>query len=137
MKFKKLKYPFSLIKLTKEVTMVKKAKTMFLKSNFINKLGDEVYDFTIANGVFNVKLNTDEVKWKKYIIDTISEINKLSLKGFSFNALTSYSDSEYMKDYLHYADPLELFDYCKQHFSKNVSLIQDYDLYEFTIVVKK
>jgi hypothetical protein len=28
MKFKKLKYPFSLIKLTKEVTMVKKAKTI-------------------------------------------------------------------------------------------------------------
>jgi hypothetical protein len=51
--------------------------------------------------------------------------------------LTKYSDKEYMKEYLYYADPLYLFDYCKKHFSKNVALLHDYNLYEFSIIVRK
>ena len=95
------------------------------------------FDFCIANGIFNVKLNFDEEKWKEYIISTLNEMNKLSLKGFSFNILTSYSDKEFMKNYLYYADPLFFFNYCKLNFSKKVSLVHDYPLYEFSIIVKK
>jgi len=51
--------------------------------------------------------------------------------------LTKYSDREYMKEYLYYADPLFIFDYCKRNFSKKVALIHDYELYEFTILVRK
>jgi hypothetical protein len=73
----------------------------------------------------------------QYILETLEKINALSVKGFSFNILTSYSDKEYMKDNLFYADPLFFFDYCKKNFSKNVSLLHDYDLYEFTLLIKK
>ena len=51
--------------------------------------------------------------------------------------LTKYSDKEYMRDNLYYADPLFIFDYCKRNFSKQVALLHDYGLYEFTILVKK
>jgi len=64
-------------------------------------------------------------------------MNKKSIKGFAFNMLTKYSDREYMKEYLYYADPLFIFDYCKRNFSKKVALIHDYELYEFTILVRK
>ncbi|MBM3138043.1 MAG: class I SAM-dependent methyltransferase, partial [Chloroflexi bacterium] len=30
-----------------------------------------------------------------------------------------------------------LFDYCKVNFSKNVALLHDYKLYDFTIIVRK
>ena len=40
-------------------------------------------------------------------------------------------------DDLYYADPLFFFDYCKNYFSEKITLIHDYDLYEFTILVKK
>lgn len=95
------------------------------------------HDFVIANGIFNVKLTTPESDWKEYILETIIELNKYAKKGFSFNILTSYSDEEYKKEYLHYSNPLEIFDYCKKNFSKNVALLHDYDLYEFTIIVRK
>lgn len=95
------------------------------------------YDFAIASGIFNVRLNNNDADWKKYIFDTITKLNTLSVKGFSFNLLTKYSDREYMKDYLYYADPLELFDFCKVNFSKRVALLHDYPLYEFTIIVRK
>ena len=42
-----------------------------------------------------------------------------------------------MKDHLFYADPCFFFDHCKKHFSKNVALLHDYGMYEFTILVRK
>ena len=42
-----------------------------------------------------------------------------------------------MRPDLYYADPCELFDRCKRRYSRNVALLHDYDLYEFTILVRK
>ena len=95
------------------------------------------FDYVIASGIFNVKLETDNDEWLNYILDTLETINRISTKGFSFNALTKYSDAEYMRKDLYYADPGMLFDCCKKKFSRYVSLLHDYPLYEFTILVKK
>lgn len=94
-------------------------------------------DYVVASGIFNVKLDEGDKRWSDYIIDTINHMNANALKSFSFNCLTKYSDKDKMKDYLYYADPCAIFDYCKKHFSRNVALIHDYELYEFTIAVKK
>ena len=64
-------------------------------------------------------------------------MDETSSRGFSFNCLTKYSDAEKMMDNLFYADPCDLFDYCKWNFSKQVALLHDYGLYEFTIIVRK
>lgn len=110
-------------------------KHVFLSQK--NQIGTEGYDFVIANGIFNVKLDTDNQEWKQYMLAELQVINQLSNKGFSFNVLTKYSDKEFMRDYLYYADPTVLFDFCKKNFSKYVNIIHDYPLYEFSIVVKK
>jgi SAM-dependent methyltransferase len=94
-------------------------------------------DFVVASGIFNVKLHTDKEEWERYVFNTLAEINKISKKGFSFNILSSYSDIEFMKEYLYYANPEYFFGYCKSHFSKQISLLHDYGLYEFTIIVRK
>jgi len=119
---------------------IQKAKEIFsgTEARFSHVLEfDRMYDYVVTSGIFNVKLDTDDERWKSYILDTIHTLNGLSKKGFSFNVLTKYSDKEYMKDYLFYADPCFIFDYCKKNFSKNVALFHDYELYEFTIVVRK
>lgn len=94
-------------------------------------------DFSMASGIFSVKLNEDDVVWLRYIKDCLNNLNAMSGKGFAFNCLTKYSDVDKMRPHLYYADPCEIFDYCKQSFSKNVALLHDYDLYEFTILVRK
>lgn len=94
-------------------------------------------DFSLASGVFNMKLEVSNEKWKEYIIESIHDINDRSSKGFSFNMLTSYSDSDKMRDDLYYGDPCFFFDYCKRHFSKNVALLHDYNLHDFTILINK
>jgi cyclopropane fatty-acyl-phospholipid synthase-like methyltransferase len=94
-------------------------------------------DYCVASGIFNLKFEVSEESWKEYIIETIRILHGKSKLGFSFNALTSYSDKDFMKPELHYSNPAWLFDYCKTHFAKNVALLHDYSQYDFTILVKK
>jgi SAM-dependent methyltransferase len=93
-------------------------------------------DYTVASGIFNVRLETPETEWRQYMLDTLQSIAALSKKGFAFNLLTKYSDAEFMRPTLYYADPAFLFDYCKTHFSRFVALLHDYPLYEFTLLVR-
>jgi SAM-dependent methyltransferase len=94
-------------------------------------------DIAVASGIFNVKLDTPDAEWETYVFHLLAQLDRLSRLGFAFNMLTSYSDSEKMRADLYYGDPLVFFDHCKRSFSRNVALLHDYDLYEFTILVRK
>ncbi|MBE0700000.1 MAG: methyltransferase domain-containing protein [Anaerolineaceae bacterium] len=94
-------------------------------------------DYSIASGIFNLKLEIPNEVWTEYVVGELHKMNVLTRKGFSFNMLTRYSDAEYMKPHLYYADPCYLFDYCKTHFSRNVALLHDYEVYDFTLIVRK
>jgi SAM-dependent methyltransferase len=94
-------------------------------------------DYTVASGIFNGKFETLLPDWEAYILETLATLDALSHKGFAFNLLTRYSDPELMRADLYYADPVFLFDYCKTRFSRFVTLLHDYPLYEFTILVRK
>lgn len=93
-------------------------------------------DYTVASGIFNVKMEYCEEEWLEYILSTLQMMRRCSRRGLAFNILTSYSDPEYMRKDLYYADPCFWFDYCKRNFSRNVALLHDYNLYEFTILVR-
>ena len=97
----------------------------------------EKFDYVVASGIFNVKQERPYHEWEDYVFSIINDMHTRSTKGFSFNILTSYSDKEFMKDYLYYAQPEELFAYCKKNFSRKVAILHDYPLYEFTVIVKK
>lgn len=94
-------------------------------------------DYSVASGIFNLKFEVTDEHWKQYILKTLEVMNEKSKFGFSFNALTSYSDAAFMKAELYYSNPGWLFDYCKTRFAKNVALLHDYSQYDFTILVKK
>lgn len=104
---------------------------------FVSNKPQQIADYSIASGIFNVRLSQTESKWQSYMKDTLDILDQSSRYGFAFNCLTLYSDLETMKEYLHYANPCELFDFCKRRYSPNVSLLHDYALYEFTILVRK
>lgn len=94
-------------------------------------------DYCVASGIFNVRLDNSDEDWLEYLHHTLRTLDKFSQKGFAFNCLSSYSDEDKMRDDLYYADSLDLFDHCKRIFSRNVTLLHDYGLYEFTILVRK
>lgn len=98
---------------------------------------DVVGDYAFACGVFNLKLNAPEDAWYEYILESIDVLDRHSRLGFAFNCLTAYSDEPKKRPDLYYADPCRLFDYCKRRYSLNVALLHDYELYDFTILVRK
>jgi SAM-dependent methyltransferase len=122
-------------------SMVQKAREVFVEAQqcvFTSDLNSlQPVDYAIASGIFNLKLETSYEDWTEYVVGELQKINRLSQKGFSFNMLTKYSDAEYMRPHLYYADPCYLFDYCKRNCSRNVALLHDYEVYDFTIIVRK
>jgi SAM-dependent methyltransferase len=98
---------------------------------------DAPADFGVASGIFNVKMGREEAEWCAYVHETLDLLDRTSTKGFAFNCLTMYSDEDKKKPHLHYADPCALFDRCKRRYSRQVALLHDYGLYEFTILVRK
>jgi hypothetical protein len=98
-----------------------------------------VSDYLLAGAIFNIRLDESYERWQEFVLHTLEQMNKLCLKGFSFNMLTKYSDADRMaqRPDLFYGDPLFFFDFCKRNFSRNVALLHDYGLYDFTILVRK
>jgi len=94
-------------------------------------------DYTVASGIFNFRGEQSFKEWTEYVLGVLDEFNSLSRRGFSSNFLTKYSDAEKMRPDLYYADPLFLFDHCKRNFSRNIALLHDYRLYDFTLVIRK
>lgn len=94
-------------------------------------------DYAVVSGTFNMKLDADVEAWTQIVLDALQQMNAHASKGLAFNMLTKYSDADRMRPDLYYGDPCFFFDYCKRNFSRNVALLHDYNLYDFTIVVRK
>ncbi|MGD1845987.1 MAG: methyltransferase domain-containing protein [Salibacteraceae bacterium] len=100
-----------------------------------NSAVDRMADYTFTSGIFNVRFKESEADWARFVKNTLRNMFEHSKKGIAFNLLTSYVD--YRAENLYYADPSEYFDFCKTELSRYVTLIHDYPLYEWTILVKK
>jgi hypothetical protein len=94
-------------------------------------------DYGVASGVFTLRLERSDADCLADMIESLDAIDRTSRLGFAFNCLTSYSDADRMKDYLYYPDPCVVFDVCKRRYARNVALLHDYDLYSFTMIVRK
>jgi SAM-dependent methyltransferase len=94
-------------------------------------------DYVIGSGVISVKADADFSAWQDHVLKLLERMWSLAVKGLAFNSLTKYSDHPKMQDRLYYADPCFLFDFCKTHLSRNVALLHDYGLYEFTVLVRR
>ena len=96
-------------------------------------------DYLVASGVFNIKMTHDPKEWTEYVLDSLKSFDQHTSRGFAVNFLTSYSDPERMalRPDLYYADPCFLFDFCRRNLSKNVAILHDYKIWDFTLIVRK
>ncbi len=96
----------------------------------------ETADFAVASGIFNVKGDTPAETWTRYVYETIAVLAHAGRLGFGFNMLSLSSDRERRRADLYYADPTAILAYCLSRFGRSVALMQDYGLYEFTVIVR-
>ena len=93
----------------------------------------QVADYSFASGPFNVKGESTDATWQDHVETCVLQLAETSRIGFAFNLLTTYVD--YEQDHLYYADPCAFFDFCKRKISPYVTLVHDYPLYEWTMLV--
>lgn len=120
--------------------MLDEARHNLAQENFQVKLFNDPEittqaDYGVVSGTFNVKFDATKDDWKNFISRVLNSLNSNCRKGFAFNLLSTYVD--WQEPHLFYGDPCFWFDFCKTHFSKQVTLLHDYPLWEWTILVKK
>jgi SAM-dependent methyltransferase len=96
-----------------------------------------VADYTVASGVFNVKLEAASSEWEEYVWDTVALLHERSARAFAFNMLTGHSDEDRKRPDLYYPDPGAVLDRCIRTYGRHAALVHDYGLYEFTVVVRR
>ena len=92
-------------------------------------------DYSFVSGTFNVKMEASNELWIEYMKEMLMNLAAMSVRGFAFNILTTYVD--WKQEDLYYADPFMFFDFCKRNISRYVSLLHDYPLFEWTMIVRK
>ena len=97
----------------------------------------EAADFAIASGIFNVKGDVPDESWAPYIHQTIDVLARAGRRGFAFNLLSLSSDPERRRPNLYYADAAGMLSHCLARYGRSVALLQDYGLYEFTVIVRQ
>ena len=96
----------------------------------------ETADFAVASGLFNVKGNIPVDAWARYVHQMINVLARAGRRGFGFNMLSLSSDPKRRRSDLYYADAVEMLVNCLSSFGRSVALMQDYGLYEFTVIVR-
>jgi SAM-dependent methyltransferase len=91
-------------------------------------------DYVFVSGTFNVRFDATDEGWGAYVQDTLRILAARARRGLAFNLLTTYVD--WRDETLFYADPHAFFDFCRTELSRRVSLLHDYPLYEWTMLVR-
>jgi SAM-dependent methyltransferase len=121
-------------------SMIEKARSLHPEGDGVRwRVGavpEEVADFAVASGILNVKGEIPDAAWEAHVRDTIEILARAGRRGFGFNILSLSSDPERRRPDLHYADPAGTLRWCLQRFGRSVALLQDYGLYEFTVLVR-
>jgi SAM-dependent methyltransferase len=92
-------------------------------------------DYSLVSGTYHVKLDAPDDIWLEHVKQSLLDLFSVSRRGLAFNCLSSYVD--WREDHLFYAEPCELFDFCKRRLAPSVVLLHDYPLYEWTIHVRR
>jgi len=96
-----------------------------------------VADYSVASGIFNVKLTQHADLWQLFVEKTLSEINQTSRLGFAVNFLAPQPENFQSITEL-YRTPAEVWvQYCELQFNTRVELVRDYGMNEFTLLVTR
>lgn len=96
-----------------------------------------VADYSVASGIFNVKLAQPATRWTLFIKKTLADMNNASRLGFAVNFLMPLGSELQAIPALYHASPEIWMRYCEQQFGAEVELLADYGMREFTLLVRR
>jgi SAM-dependent methyltransferase len=109
----------------------KRPQTEFL----VASASPRVADYSLASGIFNVKLNQSEALWTDFVETTLIAMRTASRRGFAVNFLAPLAQGESPHAELYRTPPGVWQAYCEKNFHAQVELLQGYGMREFTLLV--
>lgn len=96
-----------------------------------------VADYSVASGIFNVKLMQPADQWDLFIKSTMAKMNAASRLGFAVNFLVPPEPDMQAIPELYHSSPETWVRYCENQFGTKVELLEQYGMREFTLLVRK
>ncbi|HEV2547719.1 MAG TPA: class I SAM-dependent methyltransferase [Stellaceae bacterium] len=93
-----------------------------------------IADYSIASGLFNVKLDQPTALWESFIANTMASMHKTSRRGFAVNFLTLQAAKRAPQHELYRTSPQPWIKLCEREFGLSVKKLQGYGLREFTLL---
>lgn len=110
----------------------KRPDTEFSVGNELSGLSD----YTVASGIFNVKLHQPEIQWTRFVQATLAHMHGHSRLGFAVNFLAPLTDTGKIRPELYRAEPELWCDYCERTLGAEVTLLTGYGMREYTLLVR-
>jgi SAM-dependent methyltransferase len=108
----------------------------FSRASFIvGKVSPRTADYSVASGIFNVKLDQPLDKWERYIGRTLVDMRASSRRGFAVNFMIPSAFNENPKD-LYCTAPNPWIQFCEDQLRSSAQVLADYGLREFTLLVR-
>jgi SAM-dependent methyltransferase len=92
-------------------------------------------DYSIASGIFNVKLNQPVELWEHFVAKTLADMHATSRRGFSVNFLAPSAPMTAIPE-LYSAGPDVWRQHCEKAFNSRVEIIAGYGMQEYTLLVR-
>ena len=93
-----------------------------------------VADYSVASGIFNVKLDTPLDMWERCIARTLRDVRRSSRRGFAVNFMAPSGSSSPEMHY--WTVPKPWIAFCRKELQASVEVLADYGLREFTLLVR-
>jgi SAM-dependent methyltransferase len=119
--------------------MIRHAKRLWRSSEnarfVVANASPRIADYSVASGIFNVKLDQPTDLWEHFIVSTIDDMHATSRRGFAFNLIAGPLGRDDEPE-LYCIAPARWVGYCEQKLHCSVEIIADYGMREFTVLVR-
>ena len=95
----------------------------------------QVADYSLASGLFNVRLGQPVKAWEAYIEDILADLNASSRIGFAVNFMLPL-DRAPMEDELYRTGKSRWLKFCRAQLGCSVRAVGSYGLREFTLIAR-
>jgi SAM-dependent methyltransferase len=96
---------------------------------------NEAADYSVASGIFNVKLGHTVQAWEGFVARTLHHLHQMSVKGFAVNFLMPLSGGAAAELYCTEAGPWAA--HCERELQCEVEIVSNYGLREFTLIARR
>jgi SAM-dependent methyltransferase len=122
-------------------SMIESAKSLWQKTFgaefVVGHASSRIADYSLASGIFNVKLDQPVKLWERYIRKTLADMHSMSARGFAVNFMAVQEPNQVPQPNLYRTRPDMWVRYCERVLGCGTDIVENYGLREFTLLARQ